>query len=76
MIDDDDALLGSEFNPIVIYVEEDYGYFEEKQLNSALDTDIKATPELRWDKLFCESRDLLADETTNIGIEVLVTPES
>ncbi|KAJ9481430.1 hypothetical protein VN97_g12049 [Penicillium thymicola] len=67
MIEDDDALLGSEFNPIVIH-KEDYGYFEDEQLNSDTDTDIIATPEFWWDKLFFESRDLLVDEDTNMTL--------
>lgn len=58
----------------MIQVEEDFE--EDDQLNYDTDIEIITTPEFWRDKPFHGSRDLLADEATNIDTEVVATPES
>lgn len=73
MIGDDPAPLGSASNPIVIHVDEDYGYDEAEQLGSDADTKIMATPEF-WEKLIDESFPAPADERADVNSVSVISP--
>ncbi|KAJ5402730.1 uncharacterized protein N7487_008626 [Penicillium crustosum] len=73
---DEDAPLGSESNPFLIYVEEDYDQVDDEHIQSDADTEIINTPEFWWEKMFRDSHELLADSTTDTDAEALTTPES
>lgn len=68
--------MGSESNPFLIYVEEDYDQVDDEHIQSDADTEIINTPEFWWEKMFRDSHELLADSTTDTDAEALTTPES
>lgn len=59
---EEDSQSGSELNPIVIYFDEDHSSSPNEQLQTDLETELIATPEPWWERMFRESDELLADE--------------